>query len=156
DPEKQEIDWTGEVQIIALAGKDVPGVKRQLADWPAGLEWNELRLRADRSRRAWRPEAPCRLLVLARRKADARELLARASALLDESQGRPFNRPGEGIYFGSGPRQGDLAVLFPGQGAQYPGMLRDLSCHFPLALRTLANADRAFSSANQPRLGDLI
>src|SRR5439155_11908850 len=39
---------------------------------------------------------------------------------------------------GQGPAPGKLAVLFPGQGAQYVGMSRDLACHFPPAFDVLS------------------
>ena len=156
-PEKTEIDWTGEVQIIAFHADGVAELKRQLAAWPANLEWGELRHRADRSRREFQCAAPCRLLVLVQReKVPVAELLNRAGALLEASKGKAFAHPGEGVYFGCGGRAGELAVLFPGQGAQYPGMLRDLTCHFPPAFSTLAAADRSFRAKKDPRLVDLI
>src|SRR5262249_20863768 len=41
--------------------------------------------------------------------------------------------------------EGKTAILFPGQGAQYVGMLRDLACHFPAAHEVLAEATRIFT-----------
>jgi acyl transferase domain-containing protein/NAD(P)-dependent dehydrogenase (short-subunit alcohol dehydrogenase family) len=156
DPSKKEIDWTGGVQILVFWGKDVEDLRKQAADWPAELEWPDLRLRADRSRREWQPGAPCRLLLVVQRETDVKELLARALSLVGENQGRAFSRPAEGIYFGAGPGKGHLAVLFPGQGAQYPGMLRDLNCHFPQAQEVLAETETTFSRKSISRLVDLV
>ncbi len=42
------------------------------------------------------------------------------------------DRSGSGrVFVGNGPRPGLLALLFPGQGSQYVGMLRELACLFP-------------------------
>ena len=49
------------------------------------------------------------------------------------------------MVFGSGPSKGGWAACFPGQGAQYVGMLRELVCRFPVAAKTLANATEATS-----------
>ena len=48
-------------------------------------------------------------------------------------------------------------MLFPGQGSQYVGMLRDLACQFIHPLETLTEADRAFGrAAHGERLSDQI
>jgi acyl transferase domain-containing protein/acyl carrier protein len=157
EPEKAEIDWTGEVQIVALCGPSKDGLAQALEQWPAALEWAELRLRADRSRRNFDPAAPWRLLlVVQRERGDLAKVLARARSVLDESASRPVSLPAEGVWLGSGSAEGRLAVLFPGQGAQYPGMLRDLACHFPPALAVLAAAGSGFREERGQKLGDLI
>ena len=38
-------------------------------------------------------------------------------------------------------------ILFPGQGSQYPDMLRDLAIQFPSVRRDLASANAALSEA---------
>ena len=55
---------------------------------------------------------------------------------------RPASKPGEktAVFCGS-QAPGKLAFLFPGQGSQYVGMLRDLACRFPQMRRALALAN---------------
>src|SRR5262249_52554805 len=43
---------------------------------------------------------------------------------------------------GEGPSAGGLVLLFPGQGSQYAGMLRDLVCRFSRLQGPLAEANR--------------
>ena len=59
---------------------------------------------------------------------------------------RQWSTP-DGAHFGQGSLLGKLAVLFPGQGSQYVGMLRDLACRFPTVQRALETADQAFELA---------
>ena len=55
-------------------------------------------------------------------------------------------RDARGIYFFAEPvaRQGKVAFLFPGEGAQYPNMLADVCLHFPDARAWFDLMDRAF------------
>ena len=157
-PEKVAADWDGDVQILSLAADTPQALDRQLADWPTDLGWEALRSRAFRARGAWRADAHCRLLlVVQRERTDLARLIASARTGLKQS--KATWRTPDGAFYGSGPAAGKLAVLFPGQGAQYPGMLRDLACQFPQMLDALAEADRRFA-ADRPgvaeRLGDLL
>jgi len=49
---------------------------------------------------------------------------------------------------------GKLAVLFPGQGSQYTGMLRELALHFPICAETLSEADALLRAPFAQRFGD--
>jgi len=49
---------------------------------------------------------------------------------------------------------GKLAVLFPGQGSQYTGMLRELALHFPVCAETLSEADAVLRAPFARRFGD--
>jgi acyl transferase domain-containing protein/NAD(P)-dependent dehydrogenase (short-subunit alcohol dehydrogenase family) len=55
----------------------------------------------------------------------------------------------QGIFRGSGPRNGKLAYLFPGQGSQYVDMGRELAKVAPIVQQTLDEADAIM----QPILG---
>jgi acyl transferase domain-containing protein/NAD(P)H-dependent flavin oxidoreductase YrpB (nitropropane dioxygenase family)/NAD(P)-dependent dehydrogenase (short-subunit alcohol dehydrogenase family) len=82
-----------------------------------------------------------RLAIVASSLAELLERIAAAKqALLENSDSlRDAKR---GIYLGSGPLDGKVAFLFPGQGSQYPGMLRELAVRMPEFRDMFATADK--------------
>src|SRR5262249_40540975 len=121
---KREIDWDGEVQILLFQDATPEGIASQVAKWPADLPWEQLRVEAARTRSVLRPD-DCRLLVVVQRgHTDLSKQLATARDLLKKNAGKSFCRAPDGVFFGRGATEGKTALLFPGQGAQYVGMLR--------------------------------
>ena len=158
EPDKTEVDWDGNVQLLAFCAADPAALDARLAAWPADLPWEKLRACAAETRAAWDAGAACRLVLPVRRgQTDLGKMIAGMRALLGKQPEKKSWRSPDGACYGSGPAD-KLAVLFSGQGAQYPGMLRDLVCTFPLAHETLADADRAYAAerGEGPRLCDLI
>jgi acyl transferase domain-containing protein/NAD(P)-dependent dehydrogenase (short-subunit alcohol dehydrogenase family) len=150
EPEPQEVVWDGDVQILAFSGLTSEEIQASLGAIPADPTWETLRLEAARSRSSFRPEAPHRLVMVIDRAS------FESGSLLPLSKAAASSRtPKDGVYYGTGTEPSPLAVLFPGQGSQYVGMLRDLTCSFPIVHRTLAVA-----SAPEPidgqSLGDWI
>ncbi len=134
EADKTEPDWDGDVQLLAFCADDPAALDAELAAWPAESSWDELRRRAAETRAAWRADAACRLVLpVERGRTDPGKAIANARALLGKHSGKKSWRGLDGVCYGSGGPAGPLAVLFPGQGAQYPGMLRDLVCTFPEA-----------------------
>ncbi len=78
-------------------------------------------------------EGPARLAIVANRAADLIDKLGKAHERL--SAGRTDFQIRSGAYGVSTPRDGKLAFVFPGEGAQYPGMLGDVLIAFPEARR---------------------
>jgi len=145
EPHKPAIDWDGRTQLLAFHA-DTPAIlQQQLAAWPADLSWPELRRRAAETRQQWSAHARCRLLIVVHQeRTPLARLLHQARTLLNANREQATWRSPEGIYYGSGRPAGGLAMLFPGQGAQYPGMGRDLACAFPAFLDTLTQASRSY------------
>ncbi len=58
----------------------------------------------------------------------------------------------KGVYIGTErcPAPGRTVFLFPGEGSQYPDMLRDLSLHFPACRSAFDDADTASAMAGAP------
>ncbi len=84
------------------------------------------------------------------------ERLDRALAILEGDQ--PAAADPRGIYFVERPSAsgGKLAVLFPGQGTQYPDMLAQLGMAFPVVRRTFDEAEAVLMGELESPLGSLI
>jgi acyl transferase domain-containing protein/NAD(P)-dependent dehydrogenase (short-subunit alcohol dehydrogenase family) len=152
-PEKSVIDWDGEIELIALSGREAAELSSKLAPFKTLTGWSELRSAAVRSRADFNSQSPCRLVIAAEKSSDLGSLVAKAESLLSANAGKPSWSSPEGIYYGSG-APGKLGILFPGQGAQYVGMGRDLICSFPEAFSTLEAADAEFEGGK--RLSDYV
>ncbi len=143
-PGKAGIDWDGDIQILAFSA-DLPSeIGGLLEPWEGRADWAEIRREAALSRSLFRSEDRCRmLLVVERGKTDLASVCAAARDRLESWPAASFGRrsaaitPGGTsgdhpyIFLGNGRPPGQLAMLFPGQGSQYVGMLRDLACRFP-------------------------
>src|SRR5207237_7724258 len=46
EAEKTEVDWDGDVQLLAFCADGRAALDARLAEWPANLPWDELRRRA--------------------------------------------------------------------------------------------------------------
>jgi acyl transferase domain-containing protein/phosphopantetheinyl transferase len=86
-----------------------------------------------------------RLAIVASSVEDLKQKLTHAQKRLADPQCRQI-KDNKGIFFfeESLRRQGKLAFLFPGEGAQYENMLLDLCLHFPEVRACFDLADRAF------------
>ncbi|WP_010586067.1 type I polyketide synthase [Schlesneria paludicola] len=146
-----EPEWDGDVQVIALSA-DQPG---PLADAlrtsvaPLGrAEWAGVRSFASSSRAAFQVEHRHRLLLVVERQAtDLEKLATGAVTMLERYPDKTAWSTPDGAVYGAGIRRGKLGVLFPGQGSQYVGMLRDLVCRFPMMLDVLDQANETFGLA---------
>jgi acyl transferase domain-containing protein len=157
---KVAADWQGDVQLVTFSAVDENGLKTHLENFPADASWNEIRLAADQSRSRFDTEQPCRLtLVLEKEKSKPAAQIKTALTMLNTNRNQnSWNTP-DGTFFAKGDIDGDLAMLFPGQGAQYPNMLKDLAIQFPQFLESFKTADHAFATntgGSQGRLADFV
>lgn len=97
----------------------------------------------------WRLQ-PERLTIVARHADDLRaKLLAAQAFLRGESKSA-----GPGVAHGStSAHAGKVAVLFSGQGSQYPDMAREAALHFDAVADALAGADAVLREAFDERFG---
>ncbi|WP_341716228.1 beta-ketoacyl synthase N-terminal-like domain-containing protein [Micromonospora sp. FIMYZ51] len=100
------------------------------------------------STRLGRIERPVRLAVVATSLADLAGKLTKAARRLAEPDCLRI-RTVTGSYFAADPlaRTGTLAFLFPGEGAQYAGMLADLCLNFPQVREVFDRVDRRHGGA---------
>ena len=157
-------DWDGDVQIVALSGSSQTQLSGDLQTWIQSEDWASVRNRAAASRVSFRPEREHRLVfVIERDKTDTAKLVAGALTMLDKYADRTNWSTPDGVYYGRGVTTGKLGVLFPGQGSQYPGMLRELACRFPVMNDVLSEANEVFATradvaqgANGKKLSDYV
>lgn len=93
-----------------------------------------------------KPHKPARLTLVAGSRADLKLKLERAIEKLRDQRTTRI-RAIEGIYYFSQPLAsagGKIALVFPGEGAQYGNMLADLAMHFPEVRESFDLMDRAF------------
>jgi acyl transferase domain-containing protein/NAD(P)H-dependent flavin oxidoreductase YrpB (nitropropane dioxygenase family)/NAD(P)-dependent dehydrogenase (short-subunit alcohol dehydrogenase family) len=88
-----------------------------------------------------------RLAVVASSLAELQDRIAAAKQALLENQDS-LRDAKRGIYLGTGPLDGKVAFLFPGQGSQYPGMLRELAVRMPEFRDMFASADKVLPQVN--------
>ncbi len=159
--EKQEITWDGDVQILGFSAENKEKLIDKIKAWPRDLNWKQLRRKSALSRKEFKTDAKVRLMmVIEKQRTDiSKSFTSIISKLQKNDSGDNWNTP-DGIYFFSEKEIGKLGFIFPGQGAQYLGMLRDLACKFPQFQKALSDANNVFSefkdSLSNIKLSDLI
>jgi acyl transferase domain-containing protein/acyl carrier protein/NAD(P)-dependent dehydrogenase (short-subunit alcohol dehydrogenase family) len=151
--EKTEIDWDDTVQILAFSSDNIEEVKKQLGSWTIPEPWPAFCLEAEKTRNLFNINHQYRLLIpVEKGVSDIRKTISGAESMLEKKGVAGSWTTPDGVCFGVGKPGGKLGVVFPGQGAQYTGMLRDLVCQFPHAFDVVTEANGAYES-NKP--GDI-
>ena len=133
-------------RIIRLAGRNVPELRDQICN--------------SHFTRQFTPEDRLRVAIVARDESDISKKLGQLEHSAFAQNGEVLVRDRvlqeNGIYFGHAacvaPR---IAFLFPGQGSQYPEMLRELVESSSLARRRMDEADGVLTEMGLERFADL-
>ncbi|MGP0066164.1 MAG: type I polyketide synthase, partial [Isosphaeraceae bacterium] len=114
-----------------------------------------IRARADGSTRGV-PGPKATLAIVTDSHDDLIDKLVQARGVIAE--GRPAFEDPRGIFFAARPEWSGsrVAFLFPGQGAQSPGMLRELAVVFPEVRGAFEQCERVVLAQGGPSLGPLI
>jgi acyl transferase domain-containing protein/NAD(P)H-dependent flavin oxidoreductase YrpB (nitropropane dioxygenase family)/NADP-dependent 3-hydroxy acid dehydrogenase YdfG len=143
--------WPAE--LLLWSAPDRAALTERLADLRGRLEAHAdvaLRDLAASLASRWTPNAET-IAIVAKDRADLRTKMDLALARLG-GDAKPLP---PGVHHGvRAEAAGKLAVLFPGQGSQYTGMLRELSLHFPLCAETLSEADAVLREPFARRFGE--
>ena len=157
-PKKTTVDWDGLTQIFAYSADTATEIQKQVAALDETSDWNTLRIQAKKSRESFESSKPCRLLfVLEQSKFEIAKLKETISASFTKQGDTAAWSTPDGIFYGYGKPSGTLGFIFPGQGAQYTGMLRDLACQFPEMIDALDLANSVVGEDEEGhRLSDRI
>ncbi len=140
-------DWDGDVELLAISSASLEDLKARIGAIDTASPWIDFRRAAHASRAQFQASDAYRLVMAVTSAADRAGLKASALTMLTKQPEKAAWTTPTGIAFGSGAKRGKIGALFPGQGSQYAGMLRDLACQFPAMLETLAQANDAFVAA---------
>ncbi|HEV2606668.1 MAG TPA: beta-ketoacyl synthase N-terminal-like domain-containing protein, partial [Xanthomonadaceae bacterium] len=130
--------------LVVLVANDSAALVRQAREMAAGKY--TLAQLARQSQRAFKSGA-VRLALVTNDTTQLHARLLAAAQRIENAPGEAFALP-DGSAYGFGAANGSLAMLFPGQGSQFPGMGADLAVHFPIARAVWDRAaDVPFESA---------
>lgn len=101
--------------------------------------------------------APCRVAIVASSFEDLAQKIDRVSRRLGDPECTQL-RERSGLYYFENPelRNGKLAMLFPGEGAQYLNMMADLCIHFPEVRKCFDHGDAAVKDPLRTPLSTLV
>jgi len=160
--QKRFCDWDGAPQILAWSAPGAAELKtaieHSMAQLPQEPGTEDIRQFGATTRAAFDPGEAQRLCCCIDDPARTHEILLQALTLVEGDKEHAFT-PG-GIYYSAtspvAATDAKTGVLFPGQGAQYPHMLRDLACHAPEMLEELELADATLHLEEKKKLSNLI
>ncbi len=153
-----EMDWDGRVLLIALSEDSQTALTERLNAIDDKQSWSAYRALAASTCAKFDAKKKHRLiLIMEKDKTDLQLLIKNISKMLAEEPSKKFWQLPVGASYACGAHKHKTGLLFPGQGAQYVGMLRDLACQFPQFNNILSNANACKGeSKHGSRLTDII
>ena len=136
---RQDAAWDRSAEILALSADDAPELL-SAADVLLKDGTGQARSALRRSRETFDAKQAHRLVAVITDGGSASALLRPAIDRIAREPRTAFQLPAgkDGVAcYGTGPAAGEIAFVFPGQGSQHVGMLRELSCVFPEMLAAL-------------------
>ncbi|MBN2497969.1 MAG: acyltransferase domain-containing protein, partial [Deltaproteobacteria bacterium] len=119
-------------ELVVLGADDSASLARRCREVADGLLAGDLAFLAWSAAREGEVGRRHRLCLRASSEQDLGSALRLAAERLEAEPDRAFDLPG-GIHYGCGSSDGELALLFPGQGSQYLDMGAELAMHFDAA-----------------------
>ena len=153
DELKAAPDWDGQIEIVAVAGNTHSELIQQLKKLPT--EGDAFTSAAAESRAKFQSSSTCRMTIVIDRSQPIGPIIESAIQQLQSKDTGHSWTGDHGISFGHGPMAGQFAVLFPGQGSQRVGMLREFVTLFPEALDAFSAAD-VLTGPGEKRISDLV
>ncbi|WP_437604915.1 acyltransferase domain-containing protein [Sorangium sp. So ce834] len=143
-------------ELFLLSSSDRAGMAAAIDDLVAVAEaGSAISLRRLSRERARGPGGEHRLAVVALDHRDLTKKLKRARTTLARAEQRHLRVP-SGVYYGSGAPPGGTALLFPGQGSQYEGMLEQLHRHWPPSRAWFDALDASYASAGEAPPSEIV
>ncbi|HTA65028.1 MAG TPA: acyltransferase domain-containing protein, partial [Xanthomonadaceae bacterium] len=116
--------------LVVLTADDSAALARRARGMAAGNV--DLAQLARQSQREFKSGAAVRLAIVAGDASQLQSRLLAAAQRIERAPGTAFALP-DGSAYGFGAAMGKVAMLFPGQGSQFPGMGSDIAVHLPVA-----------------------